>query len=175
MEAFAALDRSDWNAALTFLMETYGDHVYRHCRHVIGDKDMADDVHQMVFVEAYRDLPKFQRRSSLRTWLYTIARHRCIDALRTLRKRRAREQEPVELEIDGHAHVADRSMNAALAKSLATLPPDTKVAVLLRFQEGLTYEEMSMICDERPATLQARVARALPTLRKWLVERGVTP
>ncbi len=174
-EAFAALDRSDWNAALTFLMETYGDHIYRHCRHVIGHKDVAEDVHQMVFVEAYRDLPRFQRRSSLRTWLYTIARHRCIDALRVVRRRRAREEEPVEAAIDGNAHVANRSLNAALADSLASLPAESKVAVLLRFQEGLTYEEMSEICNERPATLQARVARALPILRKWLQERGVAP
>ena len=174
-EAFAALDRSDWNAALTFLMETYGDPIYRHCRHVIGVKHLADDVHQIVFVEAYRDLPRFKRRSSLRTWLYTIARHRCIDALRVLRRRTAREQEIFDAALDGEAHVANRSLNAALADALASLPPDTRIAVLLRFQEGLTYEEMAEVCEERPATLQARVSRALPVLRKWLEERGVAP
>ena len=177
-DALAALERGDWNAVLTFLMQTYGDQIYRHCRHVIGHAATADDVHQLIFVEAYRDLPRFKRRSTLRTWLYTIARHRCIDALRARRRQRAREDnEPAKREpaIDGKAEAETRALRDALSTSLDSLPHETKIAVLLRFQEGLTYEEMSIICDERPATLQARVARALPVLRRYLEERGVSP
>ncbi len=180
-EALAALDRHDWNAALTTLMTAYGTQIYRHCRHVLADDTAADELHQLVFVEAYRDLPRFERRSRLRTWLYGIARHRCLDALRVRRRDASRFEtgatvtERVDDGPDGAAHVEAQALRAALAASLATLPPESRVAVLLRFEEGLSYEEMSTICDERPATLQARVARALPVMRRWLEAHGVAP
>jgi len=49
------------------------------------------------------------------------------------------------------------------------------MAVLLRFQEGLPYEEMGRMCREKPATLQARVTRALPLLRRCLEGKGIEP
>jgi DNA-directed RNA polymerase specialized sigma24 family protein len=43
-----------------------------------------------------------------------------------------------------------------------------RTAVLLRYQQGFTFAEMARICGEKPGTLQARVARALPLLRAWI-------
>tara|TARA_R110002073_G_scaffold256849_1_gene419431 strand:+ start:31468 stop:31740 length:273 start_codon:yes stop_codon:yes gene_type:complete len=53
-----ALKDGDRDTALTLLMETYGEEIYRHCRQVVGDSDVAADVHQTVFVQAYRDLTR---------------------------------------------------------------------------------------------------------------------
>jgi DNA-directed RNA polymerase specialized sigma24 family protein len=81
-EAREARARGDHRGALTILMHAYGRDLHRHCFQVLRDRDLADDVHQTVFVQAYRDLPGFAGRSSLRTWLYGIARHRCLDAMK---------------------------------------------------------------------------------------------
>ena len=58
-----------------------------------------------------------------------------------------------------------------LERALMSLAPKVRIAVLLRYQDGLSYEEMAQVCGERAPTLQARVARALPRLRRVL-ERG---
>lgn len=169
-DARAALAARDLRRALTILMDAYGDALYRHCRQVLGDAALADDVHQMVFVQAYRDLPRWEARSTLRTWLYAIARHRCLDALKATRRwrRRFTSVAATPEQADERAR-ADRSVEAAaLEVALARLKPKVRVAVLLRYREGLSFEEMAEVCGERAATLQARVARALPALRAAL-------
>ena len=173
-EAREALARGDHRAALTILMTAYGRDLHRHCFQVLRDRDLADDVHQTVFVQAYRDLPGFAGRSSLRTWLYGIARHRCLDAMKIGARWRRRfvRAEPLPDAADerprADAALAESGEVSALVAALAGLSIDTRIAVLLRFREGLTYEEIGAVCGERATTVQARVARALPRLRAAL-------
>jgi RNA polymerase sigma-70 factor, ECF subfamily len=176
--ALAALDRGDVREAITILMQEYGDELYRHCRQVLGDADLADDVHQTVFVEAYRDLGAFARRSSLRTWLFGIARHRCLDALRLFARVRRRfvRAEPLPERADARPDpaelVSQSKRAAALEGALARLPAKVRIAVLLRYREGLSFEEIAAMSGERAPTVQARVARALPRLRRALGEEA---
>lgn len=173
-EAREALGRGDLDGAITLLMRAFGDDLYRHCRQVLGDACLADDVHQTVFVEAYRDLPRFAGRSSLRTWLYGIARHRCLDALKATRRFRLRFSlgsalpERADERAAADERLVDRARRQALERGLARLAPKARIALLLRYQEGLSYEEMAGISGERAKTLQARVARAVLRLRKYL-------
>lgn len=174
-EALAALDRGEHARVLTILMRGYGADVYRHCRLVLANADLADEVHQTVFVQAFRDLPSFSRRSSFRSWLLAIARHRCFDALKITRRWRRRFTLMRKLpDAPATDTAADRLELAAdqraLAEALGRLPADIRSALLLRYQEGLSFEEMADLCGERATTLQARVARALPKLRKLLVK-----
>jgi len=178
--ALAALDRGDSEEALAVLMRAYGTSLYRYCREMVVDRDLADDVHQMTFVQAYESLSRFARRSSLRTWLFGIARHRCLDALKMDRRRRRRfetmEQMPEHPE-PGRSleeRMADRSLVDALEICLRKLAPRIREAVLLRFQQGLSYPEIAGLSGESAPTLQARVARALPVLRRCLEGQGVT-
>jgi RNA polymerase sigma-70 factor (ECF subfamily) len=165
-----ALVGGDTRAALHRLMQRHGRAVYRYCRIALGDAVLADDVHQQVFIEAFRDLPGFARRSSVRTWLLGIARHRVLDAAKCRRRARA------HLDVDAGADLPDpgpsardgldaAELQAALVTCLAALGEPVRTAVLLRYQQGLTYEEMAEICGEKSGTLQARVSRALRKLR----------
>lgn len=180
-EILAAVAEGDRDAALRLLMRDYGTAVYRYCRQVVGDGDLADEAHQMTFVQAYEGLARFAGRSSLRTWLFGIAHHRCLDLLKIHRRRQRRfpladelpdRPAPVETAED---RLAGRSRLGALAQCLRELAPHVRAAVLLRFQQGISYEEMSRLEGERPATLQARVARALPVLRRCLERKGEAP
>ncbi len=176
--AAAAVVAGDLGTALTILMEGYGEELYRHCRQVLGDAELASDVHQTVFVQAYRDLVKFQSRSSFRTWLYAIARHRCLDALKKRKRWRMRfwlgsaDQEVVDLAPNVRDMMESRGAAQAMDRALAVLTPEVRIAVLLRYREDMSFEEMAKVCGERPATLQARVARALPKLRRTLEKLG---
>jgi RNA polymerase sigma-70 factor (ECF subfamily) len=73
---------------------------------------------------------------------------------------------------DGESTHAIKSMHECLKE----LKPHVRYVVLLRHQgeQPLTYEEMGRICREQPKTLQVRVARALPVLRRCLERKGVT-
>jgi RNA polymerase sigma-70 factor (ECF subfamily) len=177
----AALDRGDHDAALAVLMAEYGGAAFRYCRRLVGDEELARDAHQLTFVQAYEGLGGFSRRSSLRTWLFGIARHRCLDALKVDRRRQARFRslavagDRPALVASAEERLASRSLAGALAACLAELAPRVRAVVLLRFQQGLSYPEIARLTGEAAATLQARVARALPVLRRCLELRGMTP
>ena len=172
-----ALSQGDRRTALCILMEAYGDTIHRYCHQVLRKSPLADDVHQLVFLQAYEDLGTFSG-SSFRPWLYAIANHRCLDALKASRRWFSRfilDEDPPE-ETDpaptGEEQAVARSLSEALSSCLDKLKPPIRIAVVLRYQEGFSYEEMADICKEKPATLQARVARAMPLLRQCLENKG---
>jgi len=162
--------------AVVELMQRYGDAVYRYCREALRDVTLADDVHQHVFIGAFGDLPRFQRRSTVRNWLFTIARNRVLDAAKRRRRARACIEKveaagapppapsPTEL-------IDETRLREALLASLGELGERARTAVLLRYQQGFSFEEMAVICREKPDTLRARVARALPQLRAGIEVR----
>lgn len=176
-----AIDERDYEGALEWLMRSYGTALYRYCRHQLGEEDLADEVHQTTFVQAFDALPGFQGRSSLRTWLFGIARHRCLDAAKIRRRRDHRFPLTENLpESPSPAPGPEEKLRGrrrirALQECLATLAPRVRDSILLRFQQGLSYVEMGRLGGERPPTLQARVVRALPALRRCLEDKGVTP
>jgi RNA polymerase sigma factor (sigma-70 family) len=165
----AALAAGDHEQALRLLMRAHSVAVYRFCRAMVGDAHV-DDVHQLTFVHAYRGLSSFRGGSSARAWLFGIARHRCLDVLRQQRRQApsADDLRP-SAESGLESALADRDV---LEKCIARLKPSAREAVLLRHHHELSYREMAEVLAEDPATLQARVARALPLLRKCIERRG---
>lgn len=163
-------------AALERLMQRHGRAVYRYCVVAIGDATLADDIQQQVFIEAFRDLPRFAGRSSLQTWLLGIARHRVLDAAKRVRRTRAQVGDAAALELPDPQPLAGDSLDdaeraAAVAVCIDRLEEPARTAVLLHYQQGLTYEDMAGLCGEKPGTLQARVARALHRLRAMVEEQ----
>jgi len=163
----------DQAAAIRLLMQRHGDAVYRFVRNVLRDDARADDVHQRIFIEAYRDLRRFAGRSSLRTWLFAIARYRVIDAAKVQAREAGRRGEGDSAEAPDPRpspgeQIDDGRLRESLARCLDKLGDHIRSAVLLRYQQGFSFEEMADIMREKPGTLQARVARALPVLRECI-------
>lgn len=162
-------------------MRGYGTALYQHCRNMLRDPALADDVHQQSFVQAYEDFPRYSGRSSLKTWLFGIAHHRCLDALRAQRRLDGRStSEDVLAGLEDpdplpEARIAEGFVQRTVAQCLEKLAPATRLAVRLRFTEDFSYEQMAAICGEKAGTLQARVARALPAIRKCLQSGGIAP
>jgi RNA polymerase sigma-70 factor, ECF subfamily len=167
------------DVALRRLFERYGRAVYSACHRTLGDGARAEDVQQRVFIEVHRDLPTFAARSRLRTWLFGIVRHRVLDEL----KRQARsEDRSAHWRIGCDPDLADAGplpdrrlddarLQAALLACVAELPPKVQRALLLRFQRGLSFEEMAKLSGEKACTLQARVSRTVERLRKKVAHR----
>ena len=166
----ALVARGAIDAALRLVMERHGQSVYRYCREQLRDAALAEDALQDTFVSAYCDLARFAGRSTLRTWLFGIARHRVVDVARG----RARIGDCVDVTAAGEVAdprpatdeaLGELRLHHALREALAELDERSRSAVLLHYQQGFTFEDMAQICGEKPGTLSARVARAMPRLR----------
>ncbi len=169
--AKAALELGDTKAALSVLMQGYGNAIFSYCRGMVGPT-LVDDVHQLTFVQAYEGLLKFRGQSTFRSWLYGIARHRSLDALRSQKRRIAKSTENTEEPVypgDLGERVASRQL---LQTCLGRLDQKSREAIVLRCQDGLSYTEMANICGEAEPALQMRVARALVRLRKCIEIKG---
>jgi RNA polymerase sigma-70 factor (ECF subfamily) len=161
------IERDDRTRALKLLMERYGDRVYRFAHAMTRDAGAAEDVRQQVFIQAYRDFGRFERRASLRTWLFAIVRNRCLDSTKIRRRwwKRFKNDPPEEGELEPPD--LDRGRVARLlSECLTKLAPAAREAVVMRYIEELSYEEAAKVTGHLSGTLQQRVGRALPVLRR---------
>ena len=139
--------------------------MWRLCAQLVS-REAADDVTQEVFLRAYRALPAFRGDSSARTWLLSIARRTCADAVRDLRRRRrlaARFERP--------SYEPDPAGAISVEALLSGLDPDRRLAFVLTQVLGLSYQEAADICDCPVGTIRSRVARAREDLVAGLSER----
>lgn len=167
---------SNLDAALRILMRRHGDAVYRYCRESLRDASLAEDVQQRVFIEVHRDLRRYAGRSTLRSWLFGVVRHRVIDAAKARRRRETPLEQRAPTDVPDSSPTAaerldDARLSHALLRCLDDVGEHVREALLLRYQQGLTFEEMAEVCGEKAGTLQARVSRALPVLRDCIERR----
>ena len=167
--AAAAVD-GDPLAAAALVRATQSD-VWRLCA-ALGDRQSADDLTQETYLSAFGSLHRFEGRSSLRTWLLSIARRVCADAVRSRRRRRLTlVREDADLEALGAGNDADRvGEGAAVADLLARLSPDRREAFVLTQLLGLPYAEAAEVAGCPVGTIRSRVARARADLVEALGE-----
>jgi RNA polymerase sigma-70 factor (ECF subfamily) len=169
--------RSGDQDAFAELVAAHAGQVYGALRRFGLNPDEADEVAQEVFVRAWRGLGRFQGRAKLSTWLYRITFN---EAQRALSRRRpaggdtaADDEDPVAAvaadEHHGpHAQALDREFSEVLDRALAQLPPEWRVAVVLRDLEGLSTSEAAEIAGVRQAAFKSRLHRGRIQLRELL-------
>ena len=169
----AAAVEGDPLAAAALVRATQSD-VWRLCA-ALGDRQSADDLTQETYLRAFGSLHRFEGRSSLRTWLLSIARRVCADAVRSRRRRRLTlVREDADLEALGAGNDADRvGEGAAVADLLARLSPDRREAFVLTQLLGLPYAEAAEVAGCPVGTIRSRVARARADLVEALGDEAV--
>ena len=145
---------------------------------------MSEDLAQEAFVKAFRNLSAFDTTRRLSSWLFRIAHNTAIDALR--RDRRS------EISIDSTGQSADGSspmpsppiepdpvereaLGRALDVALNRLRPDYRAAVMLRYEEGLSFDEIGHVLGIPEVTARSHVHRARKELVHHLTEAGWAP
>src|SRR5918992_1482736 len=135
----AALAGND--AAFRDLIEPHRPGLHVHCYRMLGSLHDAEDALQEALLHAWRGLPRFEGRSSVRSWLYRIATNACIDLIERRSRHPAVPAEPFpdrQLEVeDGLASPEARyeqreSVELAFVAALEHLPPRQRAALLLR-------------------------------------------
>jgi RNA polymerase sigma-70 factor (ECF subfamily) len=147
-------------AAAALVRATQSD-VWRLCA-ALGDRDSADDLTQETYLRAFGSLHRFENRSSVRTWLLSIGRRVCADAVRSRRRRRLTlVRDDADLESLGGAGAADPvAEGASVGDLLARLDPDRREAFVLTQLLGLPYAEAAEVAGCPVGTIRSRVARA---------------
>lgn len=152
--------------------------VWRYVAYLSADRQAADDLTQEVFLRALAALPRFQGRSSARTWLLSIARRTVVDSLRHAAARpRLSDGDDWQTAAE---HAQPRGLpgfedGIALTELLSTIPGERRDAFVLTQLLGLPYAEAAAAIGCPVGTVRSRVARARAALLALLRhEEGVS-
>jgi RNA polymerase sigma-70 factor (ECF subfamily) len=139
----------------------------------------ADDVLGETFLQVARDIATFEGdEPGFRSWVFTIAHHRLIDARRHSARRPVElSPEPPEPEepADDAAHEALARIGTARVRTiLAELSDDQRAVLLLRFVADLSVEDVARAVGKRPGAVKALQRRGLAAVKRLLTRRGVS-
>jgi RNA polymerase sigma-70 factor (ECF subfamily) len=155
----------DWQPDFEQLVDEHQSMVYSLALRMTGDRGLAEEIAQDVFLELDRHLGKIESGAHARFWLRRVAMSRSADALR---RRKVRRMDLwVEIE-ESHGVPAEERVSplgARLEQLLATLPEPQRAALVLRYQEDLTPEEIAATLEAPLATVKSHLQRGLKLLR----------
>jgi RNA polymerase sigma-70 factor (ECF subfamily) len=135
---------------------------------VLGDRGAAEEVAQDVFVELHGSVGRLESAEHVKFWLRRVASHRATDYLR----RRALRPESMAEEWDEQFSVAEmsslggRAVGTRLEQMLLSLPVGLRSAIVLRYQEDLTPDEIARALEQPVATVKSNLQRGLVMLRR---------
>lgn len=157
------------------LLERHYERLYAICRRIAGNDADAADACQEALMAVVRGLPRFDNRSSFKTWSHRVATNACLDELRR-RKRRpiAVVDEPDR--ISDEPEVAQRvSDRLTIDEALPQIPEEFRAPVVLRDVIGMDYAEIAETLELAPGTVRSRIARGRRHLAKILAPPDDTP
>jgi RNA polymerase sigma-70 factor (ECF subfamily) len=142
-------------AALDELFRRYQSRVALWCWRVAGDRDWAADLAQEVFLKAFRNLSSFRSEAKFSTWLYTIARNHCFNAVQSKAVRA--EEQPVDLEImpDTFGKRIDKRLETEQELSRmrelinGSLDETERQVMTLHYGEEMTLDSISRLLNLR--------------------------
>ncbi|HEX2254955.1 MAG TPA: sigma-70 family RNA polymerase sigma factor [Thermoanaerobaculia bacterium] len=174
--------------AFRLLVERFERPVFSLVVRMVRDRGAAEDLTQETFVKAYRKLRTYDPERKFSSWLFKIAHNATIDHLRR------RELETVPLDSGGGDDEAPSlarvladagrgpavdagrgQLAGALEAAVGRLRPEYREVVLLRFAEGLGYEEIAEAAELPLGTVKTYIHRARKELMTSLVEAGWGP
>jgi len=159
-------------AAFHTLFETYKDKVYSIALHFSNDEALARDVTQQVFLKLFTTITQFRHDSEFATWLYRIVANACIDEQRKQRRfvPFAEGVEVRDMKASGSLEQSymRRQMAESVRAAISTLSPKLRLPVLLKYVEGLSYDEIAEALGCSKGTVASRLNRGHKILARKL-------
>ena len=170
-----ALPRDESGDDLRELYRRYAGELYGFACNALGDRDLAEEIVQDVFARAWQHAGGYdERRATVRTWLYAIARHRIVDMQRRAGARPAlTEREESSAEAPAVDPLEQAVLRWQVASALARLRPEHRELIRLAHWNGLTMREIAELKGIPLGTVKSRTSYALRSLRLVLDEMGV--
>src|SRR6476620_5149798 len=151
--------------AFSILVRAYQSPVYNYVLRMVGDRSLAEDLTQEVFLRVFQGLPRFSLRSKFTTWLFQVTKNRVLDELRAMERR---PRAVVNIEDLPPLEAID-----AVWRAIEGLSVDLKMALLLRDIVGLSYTEIADSLEVTLATVKWRIWKAREDVQLSLAREGI--
>jgi len=181
-EACAGRFRNGDEKAFDDLVRSFQVRIYDFALRMLGNREKAGDATQEIFVIVYRAIGSFRGDSKFATWLYTLAANTCRNRLRKSRRIALFETESLDDEREGRGspearapETANPSKNAEnteigimVEKCLAALPPDFRMAVMMKDMRDMEYAEIAKAMGCSIGTVKSRISRGRNMMKEQL-------
>lgn len=160
--------------AFALLFETHRDKVYSIALRYSGNDATAKDIAQEAFLKLLAHIKDFRQEARFDTWLYRLVVNTCLD-----HRRRRRNLLPIIEDLVDSVRPSSKSVLSDLLReeaeetvraTVARLSPEHRMVIVLRYTEGLSYEEMAEILGCSRGTVASRLNRAHKILARRLVK-----
>ena len=161
--------------AFTEIVRAYETPIHNYILRLTGDRTLAEDLTQEVFVRVFNGLPRFSLRCKFTTWLFQVTKNRVLDELR------ARERRPHGMvafddipPLETYDQPVERTETIeAIWRAVQDLNPDLKMALLLRDIVGLPYNEIADSLEITLSTVKWRIFKAREEVQLALAREGL--
>ena len=160
------------------LIEQYQHRLLRYLVYLSGRRDLAEDFFQETWVHVLERGGQYDGRHEFSTWLFTIARHLVIDHLRRKRPTSLEsltdqdDLAPFDIPAAGQPSAFDatvqREQNEQISAGMQHIAAEYRETLLLRFQEGMSLEEIASVIGAPLGTVKSRIYRGLSALEPWV-------
>jgi len=162
--------------AFALIVRAYETPVYNYVLRLVGDRALAEDLTQEVFLRVFQGLRNFSLRSKFTTWLFQVTKNRVLDELRATERR---PRATVALEDVPPLEVLDTPLERleaidAVWRAVESLTVDLKMALLLRDVVGMSYNEIADALEITLATVKWRIYKAREEVQLSLAREGIT-
>jgi RNA polymerase sigma-70 factor (ECF subfamily) len=162
--------------AFSIIVRAYETPVFNYVLRLVGDRALAEDLTQEVFLRVFQGLPSFSLRCRFTTWLFQVTKNRVLDELRAIERRPrtlvALDEMP-QLEILDPPAERVEAIDAVW-RAVDDLNVDLKLALLLRDIVGLSYNEIADSLEVTLATVKWRIFKAREEVQLALAREGIT-
>lgn len=161
-------------AAFEMIYRHYAGMVYRVAVRVTRNAEDAEEATQQVFMSAHRHLGSFAGKASLKTWLYRITVNCSLNIMKGKQRQEVPWEEGFDPQDPQHGlrdNIEKEAHLDEVNKLLGHLNPDQRACLVLRAQEGLSYEQIARALNINLNTVRSRLKRARQTLIDLNIER----
>ena len=170
-EIIARVLRGD-RQAYAMLVDAYKSPIYNLAYRMTGSSDDADDLTQETFIRAYQYLWRYDMHRKFFTWLYTLALNLIRSHLRKKNKYNKSSEEVSALLLADKNHSPETELieTQEISVYLLRLDYESRALLIMKFQQGLTFEEIAQITGKSLSAVKMRIYRGLEKLKELLKE-----
>ena len=164
--------------ALQAFYDAYFDRLYGYVRRMVREEHLAEDLTQEIFLHLYQNFESYDASRALRPWVFTIATNKVRDHWRSRKHQMALRETTIDEEERGpmadqaaprpDAQLEGLETSEAIAQAIEALPDSMRGTLVMRYYEGMSFEEIGAVVDRNQTAVRKRYSRALEELRKIL-------
>lgn len=164
--------------AFVELFKMYEKYLYKLCYSYVQNEQDALDITQEVYIKVFRNISKYDEKMPFHPWIRTIAVNTCLNHKRTLKNNvislNAKVdddkclEEVIAADKDVECEIENRDLGRTIRENIESLSPKHRMVLVLRYYEGLSYEEIASVLKEPIGTIKTNIYRARSILKEKL-------